>query len=96
METPQIQNDATLDCSGMLCPMPVVKTAMAVKKLEIGQVLIICAIFPILFFIRKASVYPKILVYGSILLIAIAMYWFIERAFDVDLPVGRWILGMFG
>lgn len=31
--------DETLDCSGMLCPMPVVKTNKALKKLEVGQTL---------------------------------------------------------
>ncbi len=29
----------TLDCSGMLCPMPVVKTRKALKAMEIGDVL---------------------------------------------------------
>ncbi|MCB0650977.1 MAG: sulfurtransferase TusA family protein [Saprospiraceae bacterium] len=29
----------TLDCSGLMCPMPVVKTKMAIKKLDIGDVL---------------------------------------------------------
>ncbi len=29
----------TLDCSGLLCPMPVVKTNKAMKSLEVGQVL---------------------------------------------------------
>lgn len=33
------QIDETLDCSGMLCPMPVVKTNKAVKGLQIGQIL---------------------------------------------------------
>ena len=28
-----------LDCSGMLCPMPVVKTRKALKAMEIGDVL---------------------------------------------------------
>ncbi len=28
-----------LDCSGMLCPMPVVKTRKAIKGMEIGEVL---------------------------------------------------------
>jgi len=31
--------DETLDCSGMLCPMPVVKTNKALKQLEVGQTL---------------------------------------------------------
>lgn len=31
--------DATLDCFGLLCPMPIVKTAQKIKELKIGQVL---------------------------------------------------------
>ncbi len=31
--------DKTLDCTGMLCPMPVVKTKKAMKQMEIGEVL---------------------------------------------------------
>ena len=31
--------DKELDCSGMLCPMPIIKTAKAIKEVEIGQVL---------------------------------------------------------
>ena len=29
--------DVSLDCSGMLCPMPVIKTKKAIKGMEIGQ-----------------------------------------------------------
>lgn len=28
----------TLDCSGLLCPMPVVKTSKKIKELEVGDV----------------------------------------------------------
>jgi len=31
--------DKELDCSGMLCPMPVIKVAKAIKEIEVGQVL---------------------------------------------------------
>ena len=51
---------------------------------EIGQVAIIALIFPILYIIRKGKQYPRLLVYISILLIAISLYWLVERAFDVD------------
>lgn len=34
-----IKIDSTLDCSGLLCPMPVVKTKKAMNALEVGQVL---------------------------------------------------------
>ena len=57
---------------------------------EVGQVLIICMIFPVLFLIRKMKIYPPIIKYGSFLLIFISIYWFIERGFDVDLPLGAY------
>jgi tRNA 2-thiouridine synthesizing protein A len=31
--------DTTLDCFGLLCPMPIVKTAAKMRDLEPGQVL---------------------------------------------------------
>ena len=34
-----IKEDRTLDCSGMLCPMSIVKTSKAMKELEAGQIL---------------------------------------------------------
>lgn len=34
-----IKEDQILDCSGMLCPMPIVKTSKAMKELEAGQIL---------------------------------------------------------
>lgn len=54
---------------------------------EIGQLCIIALIFPVLFLIRKRKSYPKILVYGSIFLIIVSLYWFTERAFDINLLV---------
>ncbi len=36
----------TLDCSGMSCPMPILKTKKAVDKLEPGQVLKMIATDP--------------------------------------------------
>lgn len=54
---------------------------------EIGQLVIIAFIFPILYLIRKRKSYPKILVAGSIFLILASIYWIIERVFDVNLGV---------
>lgn len=31
--------DLTLDCFGLLCPMPIIKTAEKFKELKVGQVL---------------------------------------------------------
>ena len=55
---------------------------------ELGQLFIIFLIFPVLFFLRKLKSYPKLLIYGSILLIFISFYWAIERIFDVELQGG--------
>ena len=41
-----IQADQVLDCSGMLCPIPVVKTTKAIKAMEIGQILKMVATDP--------------------------------------------------
>ncbi len=41
-----LQEDKTLDCSGMLCPMPVIKTSKTIKELQIGQVLKMIATDP--------------------------------------------------
>ncbi len=54
---------------------------------EIGQVVIIALIFPILYFLRKSKLYPKILFYGSIILIIVSLYWCVERIFDIELGV---------
>jgi TusA-related sulfurtransferase len=31
--------DETLDCYGLLCPMPIVQTAKKIKELKLGQIL---------------------------------------------------------
>lgn len=54
---------------------------------EIGQVVIIALIFPVLYLFRRAEYYPKVLVYGSALLILASVYWCIERGFDINLGV---------
>jgi TusA-related sulfurtransferase len=38
--------DQTLDCKGLLCPMPIVKLAKAVKELTPGQVILLEATDP--------------------------------------------------
>jgi len=58
---------------------------------EIGQVAIIMVIFPILYYLRTTKYYTRILVYGSLLLIVISLYWFVERVFDIDMPIDDYI-----
>lgn len=38
--------DQVLDCSGMACPMPILKTKKAIEGLQIGQVLKMIATDP--------------------------------------------------
>lgn len=35
--------DQKLDCFGLLCPMPIIKTAQKIKELKIGEVLEVTA-----------------------------------------------------
>ena len=34
-----VTSDQTLDCSGLACPMPILKTKKAIDALQLGQVL---------------------------------------------------------
>lgn len=53
---------------------------------ELGQIAIVMVVFPILFFIRRTPHYNRTLLPASAAgLIMISLYWFTERAFEVDL-----------
>ena len=54
---------------------------------ELGQMAVICAIFPFIYLLRRTGLYRWILRLGSWALIAIAMYWALERAFNIDIPI---------
>ena len=41
-----VEPDELLDCTGMLCPIPVVKTRRALKPMDVGQVLELIATDP--------------------------------------------------
>ncbi|MGB7395772.1 MAG: HupE/UreJ family protein [Pricia sp.] len=58
---------------------------------ELGQVVIILAIFPVLFFMRKLKIYPKFMFWLSVLLIVVSLYWLVERAFEINLVVDDYI-----
>ena len=58
---------------------------------ELAQVLIICLVFPLLYALRTTRFYRYLLFGGSIVLIVIALYWFVERFFDVNIPI-RWMV----
>ena len=53
---------------------------------ELGQLVIVAAFLPFAFMIRRSWSYPRlVLTGGSLAVIAIALVWFTERAFDVQL-----------
>jgi len=41
-----LRADKTIDCSGMLCPFPVVAAAKGIKQIAVGQVLCLIATDP--------------------------------------------------
>ena len=55
---------------------------------EVGQIIIVCILFPILFLLRKTKTYKPILIYGSAYLILVALGWFFDRSMGVNIPVG--------
>lgn len=58
---------------------------------EIGQVAIIVVVFPLLYLLRNQTFYKIIfLKTGAAMLILIAFYWFLERAFELDIPFIQW------
>lgn len=63
---------------------------------EIGQLMIIAFIFPILYLLRKQRFYPSFLMKtGALLLGVMSLYWFIERAFDINIQVLPMLQGLF-
>lgn len=57
---------------------------------EIGQLAIVCLSFPVFYLLRNTIIYkPLFIRAGSITIGAIALLWFIERAFEIDLT--QWI-----
>lgn len=56
---------------------------------EIGQLVIVAVIFPILYLLSRHWSYVRaFLPLGAIGLIIVSLYWFIERATEIDLPAG--------
>jgi tRNA 2-thiouridine synthesizing protein A len=46
MMTDVLQPDRVLDCSGLLCPLPVIRTSKAIKEILPGQMLKVIATDP--------------------------------------------------
>ena len=53
--------------------------------IEIGQVVVICLLFPALYMLRRTPVYPLVLNVCSLALAGLAALWTVERLFEIDL-----------
>lgn len=42
----QVTPKRTLDCRGLLCPMPIIEVSKAIKSIEVGQILEMVATDP--------------------------------------------------
>ena len=56
---------------------------------EVGQLIIVLIIFPLLFVLRRTQIYRPILIYGSMFLILVALSWFLDRSFGIDLMLDK-------
>jgi hypothetical protein len=63
---------------------------------ELGQLAIICAVFPVLFLLRRTAAYGWIMRIGSVGLIALALIWLVERALDMNIPILGIVRSVFG
>jgi len=90
--------------ASVLAEMPIPSSYMALSLLgfnigvEVGQLAIVCVAVPVLFALRNWWFYPRVsMPAGAALLIIISLYWFVERAFEVDLPAGallNYVIGL--
>jgi hypothetical protein len=54
---------------------------------ELGQAAIVTLAFPILFLLRSTVLYTRLTLRpAAAALILVSLYWFVERAFEVDVP----------
>lgn len=52
---------------------------------ELGQLAIVVAVFPVLFFLRKSAIYQPVFLKGfSAVLGLVAAWWFVQRAFGLE------------
>ena len=64
---------------------------------ELGQVAVVVAIFPILYLLRRHFSYTRLMLPAAAAgLIAVSLYWFTERALMIDLPAGAIVNKVFG
>lgn len=64
--------------------------------LVVGQLLIIAVVVPIIYWLSSWQIYPRVVLKASALLLgAISIYWFIERAFAINIRFLPLVQGLF-
>ena len=57
---------------------------------EIGQIVIVAIVFPILFLLRRFALYPKLFMpVAALFLLTVSLGLVVERTFDINLPIGE-------
>lgn len=57
---------------------------------EVGQLMIVAIVFPILFLLRSTGFYRKVFMpAGAAFLLVVSLAWVAERALAIDLPIGE-------
>jgi hypothetical protein len=59
--------------------------------IELGQVVVILMTFPFLYLLRRTRLYRPFFVAASLALAAVSVIWMIERIFERDLGIARWV-----
>lgn len=55
---------------------------------ELGQIVIVAILFPILFLLRRLLLYPKLIMpVGAVFLIVMSLAWVAERGLEVEVPL---------
>ncbi len=79
--------------AGLLADLGLTQSRQVVSLLgfnlgiELGQIAIILLVFPALFIARRTRIYLPAMYLGSVILIAIALAWAMDRALGIDLKV---------
>jgi hypothetical protein len=63
---------------------------------ELGQVAIIVALFPVLFLLRSFRMYGWVMRFGSATLVALGLLMAAERALDFNVPIAQIARGAVG
>ena len=81
--------------ASVLADLPISTAHMVLSLLgfnlgvELGQLVIVTLAVPLLYTLRNLRIYAELsMPVGATTLIAISIYWFVERAFEIDLPGG--------